>query len=145
ARRMNEAHGKNLTFVIATNLALLDDATLEFCAANEVYISTSLDGPADLHNRNRPRPGSDSWQRAVEGIQTVRERLGTHKVSALMTTTEASLDRVHDIIDCYVEQGLHDIFLRPLSPYGFAVKTKAHAAYDADRWLAFYAEGLEYI
>ena len=49
-----------------------------------------------------------------------------------MTTTQASLDRVREIIDCYVEHDLQDIFLRPLSPYGFAIKTKSYAAYDVD-------------
>jgi uncharacterized protein len=62
-----------------------------------------------------------------------------------MTTTESSLTRVREIIDCYLEQGLHEVFLRPLSPYGFAVKTKSHAAYDVDKWLQFYEEGLDYI
>ena len=145
AERMNEEHGKFLSFVIATNLALLDDDVLDFCAERGIYMSTSLDGPADLHNKNRPRPGGDSWERAVEGIRRVRETLGADRVSALMTTTSSSLDRVREIIDCYLEQGLTDIFLRPLSPYGFAIKTKSHAAYDAERWLDFYREGLDYI
>lgn len=145
AKRINEEHGKQLSFVIATNLALLDDEVLRFCAEHDVYISTSLDGPADLHNKNRPRPGDDSWQRAVDGIHRVREELGPDRVSALMTTTESSLGRVREIIDCYVEQGLHDIFLRPISPYGFAIKTKSHSAYGAKRWLGFYEEGLDYI
>jgi uncharacterized protein len=145
AERMNERVGKGVSFVIATNLALLSDEVLAFCDAHDIYISTSLDGPADLHNRNRPRPGGDSWERAVDGIRRVRETLGAHRVSALMTTTSASLDRVREIVDCYLEQGINDIFLRPLSPYGFAIKTKAHAGYDADGWLAFYEEGLDYI
>ena len=145
ARRRNLSEGRTLGFVIATNLALLDDEVLEFCGENDVYLSTSLDGPADLHNQNRPRPGNDSWERAVAGIRRVRETLGADRVSALMTTTERSLDRVTDIIDCYLEQGLREIFLRPLSPYGFAIKTKSFAAYDAERWLAFYEKGLNYI
>jgi radical SAM protein with 4Fe4S-binding SPASM domain len=62
-----------------------------------------------------------------------------------MTTTKASLPRVRDIIDEYVGLGFHSIFLRPLSPYGFAVKTKWIAAYDTDEWLDFYFEGLDYI
>ena len=62
-----------------------------------------------------------------------------------MTTTEASLTRVREIIDCYVEQGLRSIFLRPISPYGFARRSRRHAAYDARRWLSFYEEGLDYI
>ena len=145
AERRNAQLGRDLSFVIATNLALLTDEVLDFCADHDIYISTSLDGPAELHNKNRPRPGRDSWERAVDGIRRVREALGADRVAALMTTTARSLDRVSDIVDCYVEQGLTEIFLRPLSPYGFAVKTKAYSAYGTDRWLAFYEEGLNYI
>lgn len=145
AERLNQHYGKDLSFVIATNLALLDDMVLDFCGRHDIYISTSLDGPADIHNKNRPRPGGNSWELAVDGIRRVRESLGAQRVSALMTTTERSLDRVRDIIDCYLEQGFTDIFLRPLSPYGFAIKTRSHAAYDVERWIEFYKQGLEYI
>jgi His-Xaa-Ser system radical SAM maturase HxsB len=145
AEKINETERRDLAFVIATNLAMLDDAVLAFCDSHDIYISTSIDGPADLHNANRPRPGRDSWQLAVEGIRRVRETLGPDRVSALMTTTEASLTRVREIVDTYVELGLMGVFLRPMSPYGFAMKTKSYAAYDTDRWLAFYEEGLDYI
>jgi His-Xaa-Ser system radical SAM maturase HxsB len=145
AKRINEDHGKDLAFVIATNLALLDDDILDFCAKEDVYLSTSLDGPADLHNFNRRRPGQDSWQKTVAGIRKVQERLGTDRVSALMTTTEASLERAHDIIDTYAELGLRNVFLRPISPYGFAVRPRGGAGYDVDRWLGFYETGLDYI
>src|SRR5262245_45323251 len=60
--------GKRVQFVIASNLALLDDAMLAYCKANSILLSTSLDGPADLHNRNRPRPGGNSHELAVRGI-----------------------------------------------------------------------------
>jgi sulfatase maturation enzyme AslB (radical SAM superfamily) len=45
AKRMNKEYGKELAFVIATNLALLDEEILHFCAEDDVYLSTSLDGP----------------------------------------------------------------------------------------------------
>jgi uncharacterized protein len=134
--------GKKVDFVIASNLALLDAAVLDFCKSNDVLLSTSLDGPADLHNKNRPRPGGNSHELAVEGIRRARETLGHDRVGALMTTTEASLDRVNDIIDQYLELGLGGIFLRPLSPFGFAVKTKQYQKYDAQKWLEFYERGL---
>jgi uncharacterized protein len=137
--------GKRIDFVIASNLALLTDEVLKFCKANEVLLSTSLDGPAHLHNKNRPRPGNDSYQLAVAGIKKAREALGSDRVSALMTTTEASLERVEEIIDEYIALDFSGIFLRPLSPYGFAVKTKAFQKYDAQRWLDFYKRGLHYI
>ena len=143
--RRNETHGKDLQFVIATNLALLDDDILDFCAREDIDLSTSLDGPEDLHNANRRRPGQDSWAKAVAGIKAVQDRLGPDRVSALMTTTEASLDRVKEIIDTYVELGLNSVFLRPVSPYGFAMRRRGGVGYDVDRWLEFYNEGLDHI
>jgi uncharacterized protein len=136
---------KQVQFVIATNLALLNDDVLDFCAEHDVLLSTSLDGPRDLHNKNRPRRGQNSYELAVAGIARIKERLGPDKVGALMTTTEASLDRVEDIVDEYLEQGLDGIFLRPLSPYGFAIKTKQFHKYDAHKWLQFWKRGLRYI
>jgi uncharacterized protein len=136
---------KSIEFVIATNLALVNRDILAFCYEHDIKISTSLDGPRDLHNLNRPRPGNDSYEKTIAGIQLVRECLGREKLSALMTTTEASLGRVKDIIDEYLAQGFDGIFLRPLSPYGFAIRTKSYARYNTDRWLNFYKQGLEYI
>ena len=121
--------GKPVTFVITTNLALLNDEVLQFSKEHQILISTSLDGPKDLHNKNRPRPGGNSYELAVAGIDRIREFLGPDKVGALMTTTQSSLDRAKDIIDEYVDRDLGGIFLRPLSPYGFAIKTKQFARY----------------
>src|SRR3984957_8661771 len=145
AKRMNSDHGKDLAFVIATNLALLDEEILNFCAEEDVYLSTSLDGPQDLHNGNRRRPGQDSWQQAVAGIRRVQNRLGADRVSALMTTTEASLDRAAEIIDSYADLGLRGVFLRPISPYGFVLRGRGGAKYDVSRWLQFYEAGLDQV
>lgn len=145
AKQINANAQRTLGFVIATNLAVLDDEILDFCASHEIEISTSLDGPPDLHNRNRPRPGRNSYEKAVVGIKRCREALGRDKVSALMTTTASSMSRVTEIIDEYVALEFPGIFLRALSPYGFAVRTKAFDAYNTDQWIAFYIRGLEYI
>jgi uncharacterized protein len=82
---------------------------------------------------------------AIAGITLAREILGFDQVSALMTTTKGSFGRAREIIDEYVQQGFRSIFLRPLSPYGFAGKTKWFQAYDADDWLKFYFDGLDHI
>jgi uncharacterized protein len=145
ARERALARNKTVEFVIASNLALLTDEVLKFCLDNAVLLSTSLDGPADLHNRNRPRPGGNSHALAVAGIQRAQAALGRSGVSALMTTTEASLDRIEEIVDEYLRLNLDGIFLRALSPYGFAVKTKQFARYDGSDWLTFYERGLRYI
>jgi len=136
---------KNIGFVIATNLAVVTNEILDFCKLHDVVISTSLDGPKELHNKNRPRSGHDSYQRAIAGIALARDVLGRDKVSALMTTTEVGLNQVEEIIDEYIDQNFNGIFLRPLSPYGFAIKTKFYRAYNTQRWLDFYIKGIEYI
>jgi His-Xaa-Ser system radical SAM maturase HxsB len=145
AKRRNLAEKRDLAFVIATNLSFLTDKILKFCREHAILISTSLDGPADLHNANRPKPGNDSYEITINGIRKAREALGVDQVSALMTTTKASLPRVTEIIDEYVKQGFKGIFLRNLSPYGFAIKTRYFDAYDSDNWLNFYRRGLDYI
>lgn len=145
AKSRSAISGKKVDFVIASNLALLSDEILDFCSANRVLLSTSLDGPADLHNKNRPRPGGNSHELATQGILRAKEALGNDRVGVLMTTTEASLDRVDEIIDEYVRLGLDGIFLRPLSPFGFAIKTKQYHRYSAKLWLEFYQRGLRRI
>lgn len=136
---------KELTVVVTSNLAVLTDEMLEFFSEHSVKLSTSLDGHANLHNQNRPRPGGDSYERAIDGINRARKVLGVENVSALMTTTAASLDHVEEIIDEYVRQGFHSIFLRPLSPYGFALKTRRRTGYEMNRFLEFYKRGLNHI
>lgn len=145
AKEINVRAKRNLQFVIATNLALVTDEMLEFCRVQNILISTSLDGPADLHNTNRPRPGGNSHQLVEANLARTRNAIGHENVSALMTTTKKSLPRVREIIDEYLRLEFPGIFLRPLSPYGFAVKTKWFASYQADDWLNFYFDGLDYI
>lgn len=145
ANELNQNCGKNIQFVIATNLSFINDDILQFCERYDIYISTSLDGPVGLHNKNRPRPGKDGYERTRNGIEQVRQRLGPSHVAALMTTTEASLSRPKEIIDEYLDAGFNSIFLRPLSPYGFAVKTRQIQKYDMLRFFEFYKEALSYI
>jgi His-Xaa-Ser system radical SAM maturase HxsB len=145
AKMKAKERGKELGIVVTTNLACATDEMLEYFRDENVRVSTSLDGPAFLHNKNRPRPGNDSYERAVEGIERARAIVGHANVAALMTTTAASLDCVREIIDEYVARDFHTIFLRPISPYGFAIKTKNRTGYEMERFLEFYKEGLAYI
>lgn len=145
ACRRATLEGRRVEFVIATNLSQISDAMLAFCREHHIHLSTSLDGPADLHNANRPRPGADSYQRFRANLDRARAALGHDQVSALMTTTAAALPRPRDIVDEYVRLGFDSIFLRAISPYGFALRLKHNRTDTAKRFITFYAEGLEYI
>ena len=137
-----EVEGRRVDFVVATNLVPLDDSMLEFMREHRIQLSTSLDGPALIHDRNRPRPSMNSHALFLDRLEKAREVLGHDQVSAVMTTTEHSLGHPEDIVDEFVHLGFDSIFLRPISPYGFAVRTGEAERYAADEFLAFYRRGL---
>lgn len=137
---------KNLEFVICTNLTLIDEKKLKWLKGHKVYISTSIDGPKELHDKNRPLHNSEnSYDDVVEKINLTRKHLGNDGVSALMTTTSYSLDKFTSIIDTYLELGFNSIFLRSLNPYGFAKRDQHFLAYPMEEFLDNYKKGLDYI
>ena len=142
ALQKNEDEKRKLTFVLCSNCINLTDEILDLCKQYNVLISTSLDGPEWLHNTNRGK--NDSYLKVKKGISLARERLGHDKVSALMTTSELSLQYPKEIIDEYVNQGFNDIFLRSLNPYGLAKDNKNWRDYT-NKFISFYIEALDYI
>ena len=139
----NRTEGRRLRFVVASTLHQLTEAMCSFFKDYGVFLSTSLDGPAALHNRNRPVPGRDAWERTVAGIELARRHLGHDSVSALMTTTRESLPHAEAIVDEHVRLGFADVFLRPLASYGFARRNQARLGYSLEEFAAFYLRGLE--
>lgn len=136
---------KEINYVICTNLALINETILEYCRINNILISSSLDGPNYVHNENRRRPGKNSYELAIKGIELSRQVLGKDRVSALMTTTNLSLEYPKEIVEEYYNRGFRNIFLRPISPYGFAVKNEKKNKYETEKFLAFYKKAFDRI
>lgn len=139
----NRHEGRLLRFVVASTLHQLDDAMCAYFREHGVVLSTSVDGPASLHNRNRPLPGRDAYERTLAGIERARRWMGHDAVSALMTTTKASLAHPEAIVDEYVRLGFAEIFLRPLSSYGFAKRNQALLGYRPAQFETFYRRAFE--
>ncbi len=142
---------RRLYLSLVSNLSLMTEERLEFLLDNDVMICTSLDGPADLHDDNRPMAGSSSHAMTVEWIQRIQEAyrrrgMPDAQVNALLTVSRRTLDTdPRAILDEYVRLGLKVIHLRPLQPFGFAAKAKRDLAYPAARFLSFYRKTLEAI
>jgi len=141
-----ERAGKRVNFTLVSNLCLLDEEKLSFLMEHQVSISTSLDGPQDLHAMNRRgkgKDGCDSYQMMLRGV----ELLKTHgyAAGAIETTTRKSLSRAKDIVRTYKELGFNSIFLRPLTPLGFAKEDWKQVGYTAEEFLNFYKDALEKI
>ena len=137
-----------LDFVICTNLTLLNEDMVKYLKKHKCAISTSLDGPKDLHDNNRPLqdPTLDHHAIFEKNLEMIRKIWGDNDcVSALMTTSKHSLGRFKEIIDEYVRLGFNNIFLRSLNPYGFAKQYKDKIAYPVEDFIENYIEGLNYI
>jgi His-Xaa-Ser system radical SAM maturase HxsB len=143
--RLNRDQGRSVEFVVATNLAPLTDEMLFFLAEHAILVSTSLDGPSFIHDTNRPRREANSHQLLRSNLARARTVLGHDRVSALMTATPLSLQHPREIIEEYVSLGFDSIFLRWISPYGFALRTGIASRYSVGEFLRFYRAGLDYI
>lgn len=145
AKEKAKNYDKKITFVICTNLAPITDEIIDFIKMNDILVSTSLDGPAFIHNKNRRRPGNNSYEITIDGINRCKDQLDDDRISALMTTTALSLQYPEEIIDEYIKQDFKNIFLRPISPYGFAKYNPTKNHYFIEEFLDFYKKGLNYI
>lgn len=142
AEEINKTEKRNINYVLCTNCVNLTDEVLDICKQYKVLISSSLDGPAFLHNTNRGK--KDSYEKVVAGFEKARAALGVDQVSALMTTSELALDYPCEIIDEYSRLGFTSIFLRALNPYGLAASNPDWERYT-NRFIEFYKTALEHI
>lgn len=150
AKELGRAAGKTVLFSLVSNLSLMDDEKLEFIVEHGVQVCTSLDGPQDLHDANRPFGAGSSHAETVRWMERInaayRDRgldPDLYGVEALLTVTQRSLTRAKDIVDEYAKRNLKALFVRPLNPFGFAQRTAGKVGYGTDAFLAFYSEVLD--
>ena len=135
---------KKVHYAIVSNLSLLTDEMASFFYEHHVSVSTSLDGPAELHDFNRPTiKATGSYNDTIQGIKLLRAK-GVNP-GAIQTTTAKSLSYANEIIDEYVRQGISQIFLRPLTRLGAAARSWEHIGYNANQFLTFYKTALNRI
>lgn len=131
-----------INYNLVSNLTLLTDDIVDFLKKYCVGVSTSLDGPEELHNSNRPFfNGGETWNMVVAGVKKLREAGCT--VGAIQTTTKESLKYPREIVRTYSNMGFNSIFLRPLTPLGKATCNWDDIGYSPDMFVEFYKEALD--
>jgi uncharacterized protein len=152
ATQKNRALGKQLEFTMVSNLSLMDETKLAWLLANRVQICTSIDGPKDLHDKQRKLPTLSAHAAATPWIARINEAYREagldptlYHVEALLTTTKETLVRWREVVDQYVALGCRALFLRPVDPFGFAEKTRRIVEYPRDEYLAYYRRAVDYI
>lgn len=143
--KCNRTEGRSINFSMVSTLHQLGEGELQFCRDHSIHISTSIDGPAAVHNAQRHNPTKDAWELTTRQLEYARSIIGREGVVAMPTITRTALSMPKEIVDTYVDLGFASIFLRPISPYGFALKTRKAIGYDMEAYIAFYAEALDYI
>jgi len=148
--RRAAAAGKEIKFALVSNFSLMTEEKASFLLKHGVALCTSLDGPADLHDLNRPlrSGGGGSHALTVKWIKYFQKRLGKDSdcgPAALLTVSRRSLVREKEIIGEYARLGLSSVFVRPLTPIGFAGADWKTLGYTAREFAGFYRNCLGHV
>jgi len=127
------------SLVIATSLSLVNSEIIEWARDRKVTFSMSLDGTAKVHDRHRILASDSSHARAIAGAKLIIQELGPERLGFVTTITKEALSDPQGLIDAYTELGGAHMFVRPLSPYGFARK-KGMGSYTLKEYFVFYRE-----
>lgn len=146
AEKINQEFEKDLSFVICTNLTLMDEEKAQYCKEHKVFISSSLDGPKNLHDGHRKmRDGSSGYDQFIEKLALCRKIIGQDSCSALVTLTKDHLPRIKEVIDEYRKCGFNGVFLRSLNPYGLAKQRLDILGYPVEEFIDAYKKAFFYI
>lgn len=116
ARAGGAALGKAVQISMTTNGTLLEADTVAFLRRHRVGVSVSLDGPADLHDANRPdAAGQGSYARILPRLQPLLSDSPV-PVAARVTLAPDQWGRIEEVFDHLQGLGFHEVGISPASP-----------------------------
>jgi uncharacterized protein len=111
-QRRYSGYGIAISNAIQTNLMLIDEPWLEFCAQNKLQLSTSIDGPQWIHDKERhTRSGSGSHADVIAGINRAQQH-GV-QVNTLTVISSSSVDYPIEIYSHLHELGVRNCGFLP--------------------------------
>lgn len=150
AQEKNKQAKKNLMISLVTNLTEMDEEKMNYLIEHGIDVCTSLDGPKELHDRNRRFVGGSNYEQVAKWIKRFdkeykKRRIENRRPNALVTLTRDSLKYPKEIVNEYVRLGLKDIHLRFLNNLGVAKQIWPKINYSVKEYLSFWKEAIEYI
>ena len=143
AKKKARETGKTAKFNIVTNLSLMDNDILDYFIKNKFGICTSLDGPKEVHDKNRVWTGGSSYETAVRWIDVIKNEK-KFRIHALPTVTRHSIGFGKEIADEYNRLKLWPLRLRGLNNAGLASEHWKKIGYSAGEFLEFWKGVTEY-
>jgi len=115
ARRMARERGKEISFSITTNGTLLTPEIAGFLKENGISVCLSIDGPREIHDRNRPyASGRGSYEDVARGTSVLMENKNGFPVAARVTLGHGAVD-VRKTFDHLRGLGFDEVGFAPAS------------------------------
>ena len=116
-----ENEGLEASFRLVSNLTLMsDEIAADIKERGNINLSSSLDGPPVVHDRQRIYPGGQgTYQHVVRWAKKLKQEYDI-TVPFLPTFTRNGLGHEREIVDEYIERGVNSIYLRPVNYTGRA-------------------------
>jgi uncharacterized protein len=147
-RELGTSTGRLSANLLQTNAVSLSDGWLDLIERNGVRLGVSLDGPPDLHDKQRPNvAGRGSYRQVAKTLTRLRRR--RIPFSTLMVLTDELIDLGPQALwDFLLEEGLDDVDLIPARPPNTTEHPTVHpqgvkfdpAVEHEDRWAAYMSE-----
>jgi His-Xaa-Ser system radical SAM maturase HxsB len=154
AKEKNKLFNKDLRFALVSNLTLMTEEKANWLIDNDVSICTSLDGPKNVHDKNRVFRAKNgekigSYDIVVKWIKRIneiyKEKGIRRRVNALPTISRYSLPYYKEIIDEYIKHEIYVLDLRPITYIGDALQNEDEISFPISDFKEFYMKSLDYI
>ncbi len=116
AHNLSREKGKRVFVSLTTNGTLLNPDIIEFLHQKRIAVAVSLDGPADLHDANRPDLNGYGSYTTITGNLTGLLQGATAAVAARVTLTPEQWPRIEEVFFHLLELGFHEVGIAPVSP-----------------------------
>ncbi|MCK4884040.1 MAG: His-Xaa-Ser system radical SAM maturase HxsB [Candidatus Diapherotrites archaeon] len=144
ANSVSKKTNKKVRFALVSNFTKMDEDILNFSISNKIGINTSLDGPKEVHDKNRKYLGNGTYENVIYWLDYIIKEKKYRSIGALPTPTRYALDYPEEIVDEYVARGLKTVFARYLNCSGFAKRDWNKLGYTANEFITFWSKMLDY-
>jgi len=109
-RQLENDKKLKITVILVTNLTLMDWQTAALLGRYDVTVEVSMDGPGEIHDRNRRYPdGRGSFEKVMQGLDILRTYVPAHRIWVRPTITRSV--PVYDILSYLIDTGFRKISL----------------------------------
>lgn len=119
----NQRFSKRFKLSLFTNATLLEGEVLDFVVDHDIGLIVSLDGPKEVHDRNRPFPdGRGSYERVVRNVRALLDRQPRQLTARSTFARWNMLDgfSLKDIVAHLLSMGFSNVWVDCISERGGA-------------------------